>query len=434
MNVPAKPAATRFFDPEALAEPFGVWSELREQAPVCPVSRSSLEGVEFTVVSRYRDVMTALRDPDAFSNQLSRRFGGGHSPYEDTDEVKAVLADACPYVDALAFADGDLHTRHRRMVLRGFSARRIRQLEGAIETLSAELVDALPLDVEIDFWPEVCNPLPIRVMAEILGVHPDDAPRMKTWADAQVARLNGQASDDEQEALEIARTMVDFHRYIIGQIELRQQTPHDDFLGDLVANSAGMSLVELVHVCSHLLIGGAETTASLIGSLLDHLVDRPAELAALRADRSRIPDVVEEVLRMQAPIKLVYRITTRDVELGGEIIPANTVVLLMLGSANLDPDAFAEPERFEEHRAGGARHIAFGYGPHLCPGATLARSEARIFLETLFDRSLEFHRERAIERKHGSNLTFREFSEIPLVLQRSRVGQPVGPPDKGRQA
>jgi cytochrome P450 len=420
MNVPTKPAATRFFDPDSLAEPFEVWSELREQAPVCPVSRNSLEGVEFTVVSRYRDVMAALRDPDGFSNQLSRRFVGGHSPYEDTEEVKAILANACPYVDALAFADGELHTRHRRMVLRGFSARRIRQLEGVIATLSAELVDSLPLDTELDFWHEVCNPLPISVMAEILGVHPDDAPRMKTWADAQVARLNGQASEDEQEALEIARTMVDFHRYIIGQIELRRRVPHDDFLGDLVANSAGMSLVELVHVCSHLLIGGAETTASLIGSLLDHLVDHPAKLAALRADRSRIPEVVEEVLRMQAPIKLVYRVTTRDVELGGEAIPANTVVLLMLGSANRDPDAFPEPERFEEYRAGGTHHIAFGYGPHLCPGATLARAEARIFLETVFDRPLELCRERNIERKHRPNLTFREFSEVPLVLHRSR--------------
>jgi cytochrome P450 len=416
MSASIEPAGSRFFSREGLAEPFDVWSGMRDESPVCPVSRTSLTDVDFVVVTRYEDVLAGLRDPVTFSNQLSRKFAGGHSPYEDSDEVKAVLADACPYVDALAFADGDLHSKHRRMVLRGFSARRIRQLEGVIAMLAAGLLDSLPRDKEIDFWKDACNPLPIRVMAEILGVHPDDAPRMKVWADAQVTRLNGQASEDEEEAIEIAHTMVEFHQYIIGQIKKRQERPSDDFLGDLVAGSEGMSLVELVHVCAQLLIGGAETTASLIASLLDYLADRPELVAELRANRSKIATLVEEVLRIQSPIKLVYRVTTRDVELGGQLIPENTVVLLMLGSANLDPEVYPGPLDVDVSRSG-LRHMAFGYGPHLCAGATLARSEARIFLETMFARDVELYRTRRPDPVHTPNLTFREFSELPLELR-----------------
>lgn len=416
MSASLEPAGSRFFSREGLAEPFDVWSGMRDESPVCPVSRTSLTDVDFVVVTRYEDVLAGLRDPVTFSNQLSRKFAGGHSPYEDSDEVKAVLAAACPYVDALAFADGDLHSKHRRMVLRGFSARRIRQLEGVIATLAAGLLDSLPRDKEIDFWKDACNPLPIQVMADILGVHPDDAPRMKVWADAQVTRLNGQASEDEEEAIEIAHTMVEFHQYIIAQIKKRQERPSDDFLGDLVAGSDGMSLVELVHVCAQLLIGGAETTASLIASLLDYLADRPDLVAELRADHSKIATLVEEVLRIQSPIKLVYRVTTRDVELGGQLIPGNTVVLLMLGSANLDPEVYPGPLDVDVSRSG-LRHTAFGYGPHLCVGATLARSEARIFLETMLERDVELHRTRRADPVHTPNLTFREFSELPLELR-----------------
>ena len=400
----------KLLDPGTLAEPYAYWSALREQAPVHSVS----EGAGFTIVTRYEDVKAALRMPDVFSNQLSRRFLGGMSAYADSPAVAEVMAKGCPYSDALAFSDGEVHSRHRSMVRRGFTLKRVKELEEVITRTVNELLDGLPTDQEVDLWP-FCVQVPVRMIAHILGVDQKHAADVKRWGDAQVARF-GEPRATEQENLRIANDLVDFHTYLYRQIADRREHPKDDFLSDLVQAADGSSDNELVLVLAQLLVAGSESSSSLIASLVDQLIRRPDLMERLRADRSLVPGAVEEALRAESPIKLVYRITTRDVELGGTTIPADTVVLLMIASANRDDDMFPDPEDFALGREDARKHFAFGMGTHLCSGAELARAEGRIALNLLLDRTSSIERG-GDEPAHPPNLTVRALEDLMVVLR-----------------
>ena len=402
----------RLFSPVELADPYAGWQALREISPVHAVD----EGIGYTIVTRYADVVTALRDPESFSNQLSRRFPSGMSPHVFSEAVQDVLIEGCPYVDALAFTDGEAHTRHRRMVRSGFSTRRVRELDAVIIQSVTDLLNEIPVNTEVDLWSKLCIPLPVRVIGHILGVPPENSADIKRWADAQVARY-GEPLASEEDNLRIARDLVEFHQYLYAALAARRARPRDDFLSDLVHASAKITEDELVIVCAQLLVAGAESSASLIASTLDYLVDRPEQVQRLRTDPSLIPSVVEETLRNESPVKLVYRVTTRDVELGGTVIPADSVVILMLGSANRDERAFPSPEVLDPARSDARRHVAFGYGLHLCPGAELSRAEGRIVLETLLHRTSRIRRADGHVSERPPHLTIRAFTDLRFVLE-----------------
>lgn len=401
----------RLLDPATLAEPYEFWQVLRETAPVHTVE----EGIGFTIVTRFDDVAAALRDPNTFSNQLSRRFAGGMSAYEDTPAVKEVMAESCPYTDALAFSDGEIHARHRRMVRRGFTTARVRELDDVIAKTVNDLIDEIPAGQEFDFWRQFCIPLPIRVIGHILGVEADRAGDVKRWADAQVARF-GEPRETEEQNLQIARDLVDFHKYLLRALSERRESPRDDFLSDLVNADAETSLNELVIVCAQLLVAGAESSSSMLAAMVDLLLNDPERMVALRADPALAPAVVEESLRAESPIKLVYRITTRDVELGGTLIPADSVVLLMIAAANRDQRSFPEPAEFLPGRADARKHLAFGMGTHLCSGAELARAEGRIAINELLRRTTSITRG-GYHPQHPPNLTVRAVRSLPLVIE-----------------
>ena len=402
----------RLFGALELAEPYVGWQALRDASPVHAVR----EGIGYTIVTRYADVVAALRDPESFSNKLSRRFPSSMSPHVFSDEVHAVLAEGCPYVDALAFTDGDRHARHRRMVRSGFSTRRVRELDAVIFQSISDLFDEIPMNTEVDLWSRLCIPLPVRVIGHILGVDSERSDDIKRWADAQVARY-GEPLASEEDNVRIARDFVDFHKYLYAALAARRAQPQDDFLSNLVHASSGTTEDELVMVCAQLLVAGAESSASLMGSMLDYLVDRPEEVQRLRADPSLVPGLVEETLRNESPVKLVYRITTRDVELGNTVIPADSVVVLMLGSANRDERTFVDAAVLDPGREEARRHVAFGFGLHLCPGAELSRTEGRIMLENLFSRTSRISRADGHVSEHPPHLTIRAFTDLRFVLE-----------------
>ena len=404
----------RLLSEQTLREPHDFWATLRSSQPVRKVD----EGIGYYLLSRYEDVSAALRDPATFSSELSRRFKGGVSAYEDTPAVKEVLAQGCPYMGTLNFTDGERHAAHRRAVRRGFTVARVRQLEDVITTIVDELVGGLPFHQEVDLWPRLCVALPIRVITHILGLDPDRAAEVKQWGDAQVARF-GQPREDEAENLDIANRVVAMHHYQMGEFDARAREPRDDFLSDMLAGAEadGLSRQELVLIGSQLIVAGAESTASLLGSMIDRLVDSPAQMAALRADRSLIPGAVEETLRTESAIKSAYRFTTRDVEIDGTVIPKDSVVLLLLGSANRDEAMFPEADQFDITRGEASRHLTFGSGIHLCSGAALARSEGRIALGALLDRTSDIVRVHRQDPVHEPDLTVRKLHSLPLVLE-----------------
>ncbi|MGW4339760.1 cytochrome P450 [Rhodococcus koreensis] len=411
MTINASVDDFRLLDPATLAEPYEYWRALRESAPVHAVS----EGVGYTIVTRYADVKAALRDPETFSNQLSRRFQSGMSAYKDSEAVQAVMANACPYADALAFSDGETHNKHRKMVRRGFTLARVRELDALVEQTVDEFLDELVSGDEVDFWRRFCVRLPIRIIGHILGVEGDREDDVKRWADAQVHRF-GEPRETEEENLSIARDLVDFHQYLYAALAERREQPRDDFLTDLVQASDGVTENELVLICAQLLVAGAESSTSLIGSMVNQLLDHPDQLQKLREDPSLIPGAVEETLRAESPIKLVHRVTTRDVELGGGRIPADSLVLLMIASANRDEDVFTDAETFDITREDARTHFAFGMGSHLCSGAELARSEGRIALERLVARTSSITRAEGPAPVHPPNLTVRALKTLPVIL------------------
>jgi hypothetical protein len=401
----------QLLSPEVLAEPYEYWRLLRDVAPVHTV----LEGIGYTIVTRYEDVVTALRDSDSFSNDLGRRFPSGMSAYADSPAVREVLSQGCPYVDVLSFSDGDVHARHRRIGRRPFTSRHVRELDDIIAATVDDLVAALPRGTEVDLVSQFCVPLPITVIAHILGVDPARAGDVKRWADAQVARL-GEPLDDEAENLRLARDLVEQHQYLFAQIRELREHPREDFLSDLVNSGEIATDEELVMIGAQLIVGGAETSASLIASMVNLLLDDPAAMQRCRNDPATIPDVVEETLRTESPIKLVHRIALRDVELGGTLIKKDSVVLLMLGSANRDERFVGHPDRFDPARADGRKHVAFGQGVHMCLGAALARAEGRLSLTGLLKASRTIERGHPGGLEHRSSLTVRGLTRLPVVI------------------
>lgn len=403
----------KLLDPGTLSEPYEYWSALRQQAPIHHVD----EGLGFTIISRYEDVVTAVKDTDTFSSTLSRRFPSGMSQQQDSPAVHEVMTQGCPYMDALAFSDGDLHARHRQMVRKGFTVARVRELDELIRDIVADLLDETVTSQEVNFWEEFCIPLPIRVIAHILGVDRAHADDVKRWADAQVARF-GQPRESEEENLEIARNLVEFHQHLYRELRARRESPRDDFLSDMVAASEGITENEMVIICAQLLVAGAESTTSLIGSLVNLLLDDPARMQQLRDDPDLIPNAVEEALRLESPIKMAYRFVTKDVELNGQQIPEGTVALLFYASANRDEEFWSAAEEWDLSRSDARRHLAFGYGAHLCLGAELARSEARAALTALLERTSSIERAPGHDRPHHpANLTVRALDQLWVVLE-----------------
>jgi hypothetical protein len=401
----------KLFSPEVLTEPHEFWRQLRDKAPVHDMD----EGIGYTILSRYEDVSAALRDPETFSSQLSRRFPAGMSAYEDSPAVKEVLADACPYRDVLTFVDGDVHDRHRRIARRPFTSRHVAELDDIIKTTVADLIAELPRGQEFDLVPEFSIKLPIIVIGHILGVDPEHFGDVKLWADAQVKRL-GEPLDDDEENLRYARDFVAQHQFLFSQVKDRREQPGDDLLSDLVNSGEFSTDEELVLISAQLIVAGAETTASLITTMLNLLLDEPELMQRLRAEPGRIGDFVEETLRWESPIKLVHRIATRDVEVGGRTINKDSVVLLMIGAANRDDSFAAEAETFQLDRTDGRRHLAFVQGVHMCIGANLARAEARMALEALLESTTKISRGTApIHRR--SSLTVRALENLPLVIE-----------------
>jgi cytochrome P450 len=222
----------------------------------------------------------------------------------------------------------------------------------------------------------------VITIAELMGIDPDRHGDFKRWADAVIARGTGRPLPADLGELDA--TVAELKAFLRDAIESRRRSPGHDLISALVRDDGGDSLspAQVLNFSVLLLLGGSETTTNLIGNALRALFAYPRELARVRADRGLVVAVVEETLRYDAPVQSVMRRTTRDVDLGGQPLPAGAIALLLLGSANRDEQVFREADRFWVDRKE-TRSLAFGSGPHHCLGAALARMEARAALEAL---------------------------------------------------
>jgi pimeloyl-[acyl-carrier protein] synthase len=287
----------------------------------------------------------------------------------------------------MLFRDPPVHTRLRALVSQAFTPRTIDRLRPHIAGIAEHLLDQVEDKGQMDLIRDFAFPLPIIVIAELLGVPPEDRDRFKAWSTTMTAALGPAVSSEV--LVHVAKAIAELDEYLGEVIEDRRRTPRADLITELAAvHDAGdkLSKEELLSTCRLLLNAGHETTVNLIGNGTLALLRNPEPRAALAADPSLLPNAVEELLRYDSPVQMTVRFTFEDSPLGNHTVRRGDLVVLLLGGANRDPEQFPDPNRLDIARPNASTHLSFGGGIHYCLGASLARLEGEIAIGALLRR------------------------------------------------
>ena len=395
------------YGPEFRADPHRVFAQMREHDPV--LCQPGIDGETLIwFVSRHEEAAAMLLDDERFVRDERLAL---------TEDERAArpMPPAFELIENhMLNRDGDDHRRLRRLVTKAFTPRMVEQLRPRIQAIADELIDGVEARGAMDLSADYAFPLPITVIAEMLGVPSADHARFKEWSDAVITP----ALDDE--ALErFSAQMGEFVAYLTEFFAARRAEPRDDLVSALLAardENDALSEAELFGTVVLLIVAGHETTVGLIGNAVVSLLAHPDQLELVRADPSLLPGAVEEVLRYEGPVeRTLNRWAATDVELGGQTIRRGDLVIAILNAADRDAERFPEPDRLDVCRAD-TKHLAFGRGSHYCLGAPLARLETEIALETLFRRlpGLRLAVEPA-ELVWRATPTFRRVEALPVA-------------------
>ncbi|WP_437682686.1 cytochrome P450 [Sorangium sp. So ce131] len=350
--------------PEVRANPYPYYAELRRSAPVCQVDPGGM-----WAVSRYDDVALVLKNAELFSSNTGRVT------------LLPPWIDRNPMVDSILLMDPPEHTKARAIVSRAFSTRVIPRVEPLLRATATAFVERLTPGREIDFCAELAVPIPATAIADLLGLDPALRAHFKRWTADFVAIAA--ATPEMREG--IRATIADLERYLLEVIAARRAAPRDDLVSELLAariDGVALTEPEIVSFLFLLLAAGFETTTHLLNTTMKILTEHPEVYARVRADPALIPALVEETLRFDPPAQIGMRQAKADVEIRGVKVPEGAFVAALISSANRDEQVFPDADRFDldrERQVG----LSFGYGPHFCLGAALARAEAKIGLEVL---------------------------------------------------
>lgn len=350
------------------------------------------------VVTRYASIREILRDTDSYSNEfvsgpegtgaLARRI---MDDPDSSDELRTLAAQRARMAErpVLINSDPPEHARQRRLVNKAFTRKRVAAFEDTIAVLCDELIDEFADRNEVDFVAAFAQPLPMRMIARILGVPEHLRETFRVWSEA-ITGGTGVVGSSPEQITTIFRDMNDFFEYFAEQLEQRRQAPQDDVMTDLLTaryeGDRPLSDDEMLAMLAQFLTAGNETTTNLLASCLLRLATDPDLADRLGAAAEEVPEFVEEMLRLESPAQGLFRTTVRDVDIESVTVPAGSFVWLAYGSANRDEREFPEPDRLWLERPDKLRHLAFGQGEHFCLGAPLARAEARLAITALLRR------------------------------------------------
>lgn len=399
------------FDPHVKQNPFPSYAELRREAPVY-----KLEPMGFWLVTRYDDVQFVLKSPHLFSSE------GMAGPQGLQDQIRSIIT-----------MDPPDHQKLRSLVGRAFTPKRIAEMEPRVREITRSLVGKVAHSSEFDVIGGLALPLPVRVIAEMLGVEPRRLHDFKRWSDIMVGQLLRPGASPEEVAYEQAERSA-FEQYFRWSIEERRRKPGDDLISALISaeeEHEHLSADDVFGFALLLLVAGNETTTNLIGNMMLTLLRHPAVLAELRAHPELIPAAIEETLRYESPVQMLFRIAREDVEMHGQRIPKGAMVWPVLGSANRDEAKYPDPDRFDITRDTSG-HLAFGHGIHFCIGAPLARLETRVAMEELLPHLANVHLPEATP-EYIDAFFLRGLKTLPLAMPEGRLADmPPSPRELAR--
>jgi len=393
-----------FKDPRLALDPYGLLDYLAEHRPVY---REPHHGV--VMVTGYEETLAVLRAPAIFS---SATIVAGPDPMSlfpvrpEGDDITGFVNENREYLpqnDQIVSSDPPSHTAQRALLMGLITPKRLKENEEFIWRLTDRQLDVILPRGTAEVIGDYAQPYTLLIIADLLGIPEEDhALLLDAWGEKRMPGTgDGQARGTARRHAGLNLLEV-FYDYFAARIEERRRQPGTDVLSGMAAakfpDGTTPEPVEVARIASNLFAAGQETTVRLIGTLLRRIADEPDTQARLRANRDLIARFVEETLRTEGPVKAEFRLAVKTTELGGVPIPAGTPVLVVNGAASRDPRQFECPAEFRIERENVRRHLAFGHGIHTCPGAPLARCEARITIERLFDRTTDI---RVSEEVHG---------------------------------
>ena len=413
MSAPTLPSVNPH-DDAFYQDPFPTYALLRSEAPVYEIPDTP--GLFF--VTTWSLVREALMDPARFSNVMphARRTS---PPAEVAADVEALRAQGYPYTPALGTNDPPQHTRYRKMVNRAFTVRSLTWMEPLVDEVADTLAAALPNDEVVDIMEAVTIPLPVWAIMRILGLDDKYRDDLRRWSDSSNASLGGKLTADRW--IETERDVLEYQQVICRELDDRREHPRDDLLSTLVQAEPGetpLTNAELVWLVRELIVAGNETTIRALADIILNLDTMPGVWDRLRDDEQFRRGVVEEGIRLAAPVMGLWRKATCDTEIGGVMIPADSTLFLAFSSANRDDSVFEDPDAFDPLRQNVREHLAFGHGIHVCVGAGLARIEAMSALRALADNvsGLEVVDRDAL--RYGPSYGLRGLMGLPVRVRR----------------
>lgn len=405
-----------FRDSRLTDDPYTFYEALRNK---CPVSREEHYGV--TMVTGWQEAVDVYNDAESFSSCVSVTgpFPGFPVSLEgrQDDDITALIEqhrDEIPFSDQLPTLDPPTHTNHRVLLMRLITPKRLKENEDAMWQLADDILDDYLAQGEGEFIKGFAGPFTLRVIADLLGVPEEDRPELLERL-AKGTHGGGLGNADKT----LTKTPLEYlYDVFATYVEERRAEPRDDVLTGLAtANFPDGTVPEVgdvVRVATNVFSAGQETTVRLLSTALKVIGDRPDIQERLRADRSLLPNFIEECLRIESPVKGDFRLSRVPTTIGDQALGAGCTVMVINGAANRDPRRFEDPDAFDPERKNARQHLAFGRGIHSCPGAPLARAETRVGLERLLDRTSDI---RISESKHGPAGN-RRYDYIPTYILR----------------
>jgi len=411
-------AGMEFRDPATVQCPFPYYAAARKEAPVYKLPVSPVPGNDVYLVSTYDLVQAVQRDWKTYSSRFGHLMGGKDRL---DPEIAAIMADAIPTAETLLTQDPPLQRAYRAILTRGFTASRIEAMSGYIRELCDGLIDKFIDKGECDFFAEFAVPLPLYVVADVLGVPRADVDKFKKWSDdgiANIGRMKGREA-----VLQSARSSMEMQKYFAAIFEERRREPKDDLISDIAQaqfqNERPLNVSEALSLILSVVVAGNETARNTMAGGMVYIINEPGAQDRFAAHPELIPNAVEEILRLEAPTKHMWRIVTTDTELGGVALPAGAVLLLSYDSANRDEGHFEDPEHCHFDRGNAGEHLSFGAGIHYCIGALLAKKEVTTAYEQLFSRLKNIRlKEGQPPLRYVESILHRGFERLELSFEK----------------